>query len=279
MGKSTSSSIKIKCGKKQHDDHEEVMKTGPWSSEEDQKLIDFIRNNNGHPGNWRSLPKLAGIQRCGKSCRLRWANYLRPDIKRGPFSEEEDKKIQQLHALLGNRWAAIAARLPGRTDNDVKNYWNSHLKKRFKGNVKLESVPSESLLIQHKVQWESIRLETEARLSSEPLNRSLIPKTNCDHFLRLWHSEVGESFRCAGSGQAIDMGRVSSSPEGGSSTWGGSGSGITGQVEQPMSRDYFSAWRNWEQKPEKMDYSGGSDESGEFSDAAMNMLLDSPVSD
>ena len=161
----------------------------------------------------------------------------------------------------------------------MKNYWNSHLKKRFKGNVKLESAPPESPLIQHKVQWESIRLEAEARLSSEPLNCSLNPKTNCDHFLRLWYSKVGECFRSTASDRAIDVGCISSSPEGGSSTWGGSGSGISGQVEQPMSRDYFNPRRNWEQKPEKMDYSGGSHESDDFSDAAMNMLLDSPVSD
>ncbi|XVF87590.1 hypothetical protein PTKIN_Ptkin18bG0132400 [Pterospermum kingtungense] len=72
-----------------------------------------------------------GLQRCGKSCRLRWTNYLRPDIKRGRFSFEEEETIIQLHSILGNKWSAIAARLPGRTDNEIKNYWNTHIRKRL----------------------------------------------------------------------------------------------------------------------------------------------------
>ncbi|XP_074369208.1 uncharacterized protein LOC141710550 [Apium graveolens] len=74
---------------------------------------------------------LQGLQRCGKSCRLRWKNYLRPGIKRGNFTIAEDRVIIRYHALLGNRWAAIAARLPSRTDNEIKNYWHTHLKKKL----------------------------------------------------------------------------------------------------------------------------------------------------
>ncbi|MCD7453301.1 hypothetical protein HAX54_020466 [Datura stramonium] len=105
------------------------LKKGPWTPEEDQKLIDYIQKH-GY-GNWRTLPKNAGLQRCGKSCRLRWTNYLRPDIKRGRFSFEEEETIIQLHSILGNKWSAIAARLPGRTDNEIKNYWNTHIRKRL----------------------------------------------------------------------------------------------------------------------------------------------------
>nr|XP_043620817.1 transcription factor MYB102 [Erigeron canadensis] len=105
------------------------LKKGPWTAEEDQKLIDYIQKN-GY-GNWRTLPKNAGLQRCGKSCRLRWTNYLRPDIKRGRFTFEEEETIIQLHSVLGNKWSAIAARLPGRTDNEIKNYWNTHIRKRL----------------------------------------------------------------------------------------------------------------------------------------------------
>ncbi|XP_043712196.1 transcription factor MYB102-like [Telopea speciosissima] len=105
------------------------LKKGPWTPEEDQKLIDYIQKN-GH-GSWRTLPKNAGLQRCGKSCRLRWTNYLRPDIKRGRFSFDEEETIIQLHSILGNKWSAIAARLPGRTDNEIKNYWNTHIRKRL----------------------------------------------------------------------------------------------------------------------------------------------------
>ncbi|KAK4839181.1 hypothetical protein QYF36_019871 [Acer negundo] len=106
-----------------------VVKKGPWTVEEDQKLIDYIQKH-GH-GRWRLLPKNAGLKRCGKSCRLRWTNYLSPDIKRGEFSLEEEEIIIQLHRVLGNKWSAIAARLPGRTDNEIKNYWNTHIKKKL----------------------------------------------------------------------------------------------------------------------------------------------------
>ncbi|GLJ32580.1 hypothetical protein SUGI_0655470 [Cryptomeria japonica] len=105
------------------------LKKGPWTPEEDQKLMDYIKRH-GH-GSWRALPKHAGLLRCGKSCRLRWTNYLRPDIKRGKFSFEEEQTIIQLHGVMGNKWSAIAGHLPGRTDNEIKNYWNTHLKKRL----------------------------------------------------------------------------------------------------------------------------------------------------
>ncbi|KAA0038562.1 transcription factor MYB39 [Cucumis melo var. makuwa] len=108
---------------------ENGVKKGPWTPEEDEKLIEFVAKN-GH-GSWRNLPKLAGLNRCGKSCRLRWTNYLRPDIKRGKFSEEEEASIIKLHSLLGNRWSKIASHLPGRTDNEIKNFWNTHLRKKL----------------------------------------------------------------------------------------------------------------------------------------------------
>ncbi|XP_075650595.1 transcription factor MYB3-like [Castanea sativa] len=102
---------------------------GAWTKEEDQRLMDYIRVHG--EGCWRSLPKAAGLLRCGKSCRLRWINYLRPDLKRGNFTEEEDELIIKLHSLLGNKWSLIAGRLPGRTDNEIKNYWNTHIKRKL----------------------------------------------------------------------------------------------------------------------------------------------------
>ncbi|CAA7027792.1 unnamed protein product [Microthlaspi erraticum] len=106
------------------------VKKGPWTPEEDIILVSYIQEHG--PGNWRSVPTHTGLRRCSKSCRLRWTNYLRPGIKRGNFTQHEEKMILHLQALLGNRWAAIASYLPERTDNDIKNYWNTHLKKKLK---------------------------------------------------------------------------------------------------------------------------------------------------
>ncbi|KAK8570328.1 hypothetical protein V6N13_003015 [Hibiscus sabdariffa] len=110
--------------------YKQKLRKGLWSPEEDEKLLTHITKY-GH-GCWSSIPKQAGLQRCGKSCRLRWINYLRPDLKRGTFSQEEENLIIELHAVLGNRWSQIAAQLPGRTDNEIKNLWNSCLKKKLR---------------------------------------------------------------------------------------------------------------------------------------------------
>uniref|UniRef100_A0A2P2M5B3 Uncharacterized protein n=1 Tax=Rhizophora mucronata TaxID=61149 RepID=A0A2P2M5B3_RHIMU len=105
------------------------VKRGPWSPAEDLRLSAFIQKY-GHK-NWRALPKQAGLLRCGKSCRLRWINYLRPDLKRGNFTKEEEDTITSLHQALGNKWSKIASHFPGRTDNEIKHVWNTHLKKRL----------------------------------------------------------------------------------------------------------------------------------------------------
>ncbi|GLT62906.1 hypothetical protein SLA2020_355080 [Shorea laevis] len=105
------------------------IKRGPWTPEEDELLANYI-NREGE-GRWRTLPKRAGLLRCGKSCRLRWMNYLRPSVKRGRIAPDEEDLILRLHRLLGNRWSLIAGRIPGRTDNEIKNYWNTHLSKKL----------------------------------------------------------------------------------------------------------------------------------------------------
>ncbi|RWR95905.1 putative GHMYB10 [Cinnamomum micranthum f. kanehirae] len=127
----------------------EGLNRGAWTAAEDKILSDYIKMHG--EGKWRSLPKRAGLKRCGKSCRLRWLNYLRPDIKRGNISHEEEELIIRLHKLLGNRWSLIAGRLPGRTDNEIKNYWNTNLGKKVKNQ---SSQPSNNKQIQKKPEVE-----------------------------------------------------------------------------------------------------------------------------
>ncbi|XP_042420363.1 transcription factor MYB106-like [Zingiber officinale] len=204
------------------------LKKGPWTPEEDQKLLAYVEKH-GH-GSWRALPAKAGLQRCGKSCRLRWTNYLRPDIKRGEFSVQEEQTIVQLHALLGNRWSAIATHLPKRTDNEIKNYWNTHLKKRL---AKMGIDPcthkakSDALgpaadagrsrsaaNLSHMAQWESARLEAEARLVREsrirtaaamgsPPSSSASPP-GCVGVFRAWRGGAWEG-KPPGQGQRSDL--------------------------------------------------------------------------
>ncbi|CAL5200466.1 unnamed protein product [Lathyrus oleraceus] len=140
------------------------LKKGPWTHEEDLMLVNYINTHGA--GNWRNLPKNAGLQRCGKSCRLRWTNYLRPDIKRGRFSFEEEEAIIQLHSVLGNKWSAIAARLPGRTDNEIKNYWNTHIRKRLlrSGIDPVTHTPR----LDHLFDMSSINILRSALLGSNP---------------------------------------------------------------------------------------------------------------
>ncbi|KAI3736811.1 hypothetical protein L2E82_26798 [Cichorium intybus] len=159
------------------------VKKGPWTPEEDIILVSYIQQHG--PGNWRSVPTSTGLLRCSKSCRLRWTNYLRPGIKRGNFTEQEDKMIIHLQALLGNRWAAIASYLPQRTDNDIKNYWNTHLKKRLHNyrtnsgqenhhrqqGASTSSSSSEATTVA-KGQWER-KLQTDIHMAKQALSDAL----------------------------------------------------------------------------------------------------------
>ncbi|KAE8731021.1 MYB108 protein [Hibiscus syriacus] len=119
------------CGAKMESEEEQLeLKRGPWTVEEDFKLINYISIHG--EGRWNSLAHSAGLKRTGKSCRLRWLNYLSPDIRRGNITQEEQLLILQLHSKWGNRWSKIAQHLPGRTDNEIKNYWRTRVQKHAK---------------------------------------------------------------------------------------------------------------------------------------------------
>ncbi|XP_057843853.2 transcription factor MYB16-like [Cryptomeria japonica] len=160
---------------------EQQLKKGPWTVEEDQKLVSYIRKHGHSSGTCFPCKQLgAGLQRCGKSCRLRWTNYLRPDIKRGNFSWEEDQTIVELHALLGNKWSTIAAHLKGRTDNEIKNHWNTRLKRNLlrmgidpMTHIHLSQHPASSLNYSY-IAYPRLRLESEAHY----LNQSAAHNTN-----------------------------------------------------------------------------------------------------
>ncbi|XP_049401373.1 transcription factor MYB1-like [Solanum stenotomum] len=152
------------------------VRKGSWTEQEDFLLRKCIQIYG--EGKWHLVPARAGLNRCRKSCRLRWLNYLRPHIKRGDFAPDEVDLILRLHKLLGNRWSLIAGRLPGRTANDVKNYWNTHFQKKL--NIIAPPPPpprprpNHHLQIKHK----SITVNKNEITRPQPRNFSNVKKNN-----------------------------------------------------------------------------------------------------
>ncbi|KAL2523000.1 myb domain protein [Forsythia ovata] len=149
---------------------EKEWRKGPWTPEEDKLLAQYVTQNG--EGRWSSVARCAGLNRNAKSCRLRWVNYLRPGLKRGHITPQEEGIIIELHALWGNKWSTIARYLPGRTDNEIKNYWRTHFKKSRKASEKQDR--RKILLREEKNQVEAISNESVLFEAKEKHNSGAI---------------------------------------------------------------------------------------------------------
>ncbi|KAK9075804.1 hypothetical protein SSX86_004133 [Deinandra increscens subsp. villosa] len=109
-------------------DDETTPRKGPWTEHEDFQLVFHVHMFGDR--RWDFIASVSGLKRSGKSCRLRWVNYLNPGLKRGKLAPHEERLVLELHSKFGNRWSKIARKLPGRTDNEIKNYWRTHMRKK-----------------------------------------------------------------------------------------------------------------------------------------------------
>nr|XP_010932017.2 transcription factor MYB113-like [Elaeis guineensis] len=162
------------------------IRKGAWTVEEDALLRRCVEKYGATE--WRHVPLRAGLNRCRKSCRLRWLNYLRPGINRGSFGEDETDLIVRLHKLLGNRWSLIAGRLPGRTANDVKNYWNSHLSKKHDVRDHKERSKHDDKVLKPRPQtiprtwiWSRDHLSSASEIQQEESEMQEIPSSSKNH--------------------------------------------------------------------------------------------------
>ncbi|GAB4845703.1 hypothetical protein Ancab_039106 [Ancistrocladus abbreviatus] len=150
---------------------------GQWTTEEDRRLIQLVERHGVRK--WSQIAQMLN-GRIGKQCRERWHNHLRPDIKKDMWSEEEDKILIETHAEIGNKWAEIAKRLPGRTENSIKNHWNATKRRQLSRRKCRSKYPRQSSLLQDYIK--SLNIETiNAGCRKKSLltsgNNSMIPET------------------------------------------------------------------------------------------------------
>uniref|UniRef100_A0ACD5YJP9 Uncharacterized protein n=1 Tax=Avena sativa TaxID=4498 RepID=A0ACD5YJP9_AVESA len=197
--------------KRQEEEAETELRRGPWTVDEDLTLVNYIADNG--EGRWNSLARGAGLKRTGKSCRLRWLNYLRPDVKRGNFTADEQLLILDLHSRWGNKWSKIAQHLLGRTDNEIKNYWRTRVQKhakqlncdansnKFKDAMKYLWMPR---LADHRLQQESTTRDHVPALSMGYMESSGMVTSSSDSFAS--DSYDGGFYANASIGKIADSG-------------------------------------------------------------------------
>ncbi|CAN8244424.1 unnamed protein product [Cochlearia groenlandica] len=144
---------------------QEANRRGPWSEQEDILLINFVRLFGDR--RWDFVAKVSGLNRTGKSCRLRWVNYLNPGLKRGKMTPQEESLVLELHGKWGNRWSKIALKLPGRTDNEIKNYWRTYMRKKSQEKKCLMSPSSSSSSITTTTTQETVRSSVKVNQERE----------------------------------------------------------------------------------------------------------------
>ncbi|GAB4824362.1 Transcription factor myb48 [Ancistrocladus abbreviatus] len=132
--------------------------------------------------------QIIGLKRTGKSCRLRWVNYLHPGLKRGKMTPHEEKLVLELHSQWGNRWSRIARRLPGRTDNEIKNYWRTHMRKKAQERKRATSPSSSSTYCCSPLS------------NSPPVDSKATPETSSEGF-RTLHNDIRRPDALASQGK------------------------------------------------------------------------------
>ncbi|XP_055836204.1 transcription factor GAMYB-like isoform X2 [Solanum dulcamara] len=194
------------------------LKKGPWTKAEDAMLIDYVTKYG--EGNWSSVHRRTGLPRCGKSCRLRWANHLKPDLKKGAFTPEEEELIIEMHGKIGNKWARMAAEFPGRTDNDIKNFWNTRLKRQRRAEKLMD--PPGVFFQEFSEDKQNKELATSSSANSNPallpINNFEIPTVEFKNF-ELSQQFYSPGLLNIGSSSFLDIPATSLLDQGFNSSW------------------------------------------------------------